>query len=475
MNPAQSMEYEKIDQLRRQHIKMAENRCRKFRRGNVPYSTTIQEARNKIEAWSLLLRHKKGLHISSRKLERTMKKAVIPLSRKSDLQLIIKDELSIAYKKYYTLKKDAAQLRETHLENLASAIATQGNLKKSNILKQLRTREAQRSTARKIKYLRGKLIRNSTTMVSIKQNNGTSVDITDKRQMEKAIISSNKKKFQQSFGTPFYKHPYNQLFGYQGLTTASQQVLNGNFTPPINASTYMKDFLSHLATPQVIKNNPNNMSLTTKTFVNFWRKAKENTSCFPSEITFATLKASSYDDTLANLDCALTRIPLETGYSPKRWQRCVDVMTKKKSNRSDIENLRTICLFEADANYAFKHIGRQMMLNAELHSTLAKEQYGSRKRHRAIDLALNKVLTNDVLRQAKQTGAVCSNDAKACYDLIGHAQASLCMQRQGVPKSAVQCLFTTLQEATHYVRTAFGDSSISRTRLDKTITWHRTG
>jgi hypothetical protein len=102
-----------------------------------------------------------------------------------------------------------------------------------------------------------------------------------------------------------------------------------------------------------------------------------------------------------------------------------------------------------------------MMLNAERHKTLAKEQYGSRKRHHAIDLALNKVLTNDILRQAKCTGAVCSNDAKACYDLIGHAQASLCMQRQGVPQSAVRCLFTTLQQATHCVRTAFGDSTIT--------------
>jgi hypothetical protein len=44
-----------------------------------------------------------------------------------------------------------------------------------------------------------------------------------------------------------------------------------------------------------------------------------------------------------------------------------------------------------------------MMLNAEQHGTLAKEQYGSRKRHRAIDLAVNKGLTNDILRQAKRT------------------------------------------------------------------------
>jgi hypothetical protein len=100
-----------------------------------------------------------------------------------------------------------------------------------------------------------------------------------------------------------------------------------------------------------------------------------------------------------------------------------------------------------------------MMENAERYNTIAKEQYGSRKRHRAIDLAVNKVLTHDILRQSKQTGAICSNDAKACYDLIGHAPASLCMQCLGVPKAAMKCLFTTLQEASHCVRTAYGDSS----------------
>lgn len=136
-------------------------------------------------------------------------------------------------------------------------------------------------------------------------------------------------------------------------------------------------------------------------------------------------------------------------------------MIQKKANKTDIDNLRTICLFEVDANYLFKHIGREMMRNAEKYSTIAKEQYGSKKNHRAIDLAVNKVLTNDILRQAKRTGAVCSNDAKACYDLIGHTQASLCMQRQGVPPAAVKCLFTTLQEATHCVRTAFGDSTFT--------------
>jgi hypothetical protein len=64
---------------------------------------------------------------------------------------------------------------------------------------------------------------------------------------------------------------------------------------------------------------------------------------------------------------------------------------------TDVDSLRTICLFKVDANYCFKHIGREMMKNAERHNSLTKEQYGSRKRHRAIDLAVNKILTNDIL------------------------------------------------------------------------------
>jgi hypothetical protein len=81
----------------------------------------------------------------------------------------------------------------SHLEQLASAIASSGNLKRASILKQLRHRESQRTTARKIKYLRGKLSRNSTTMVTVKLDDGSTKDITDKREMEKAIIASNKK------------------------------------------------------------------------------------------------------------------------------------------------------------------------------------------------------------------------------------------------------------------------------------------
>jgi hypothetical protein len=173
------------------------------------------------------------------------------------------------------------------------------------------------------------------------------------------------------------------------------------------------------------------------------------------------MKAGSRDEYVSFIDCSLTNILLLEGFSPSRWRNFMDVMIMKKSGVLDLSGLRTIVLFPVDCNYAFKHIGREMMKCAEEGNALAMEQYGSRKHHTAIDLVVNKTLTFDILRQLKRPGAICSNDAKTCYDLIGHCQALISMQRMGVPKCAVQRLFSTLQEAVHYVRTGFGDSTKS--------------
>jgi hypothetical protein len=96
-----------------------------------------------LKGWSLLLHYSKGLKVSSRKIARTLKKAGIPASSRGCSQIEIMDELKEATKHYYSLKKTDKQLRATHLERLASAMASKGNLKRENILKQLRLKESQ--------------------------------------------------------------------------------------------------------------------------------------------------------------------------------------------------------------------------------------------------------------------------------------------------------------------------------------------
>jgi hypothetical protein len=105
-----------------------------------------------------------------------------------------------------------------------------------------------------------------------------------------------------------------------------------------------------------------------------------------------------------------------------------------------------------------RKLGREMMVNAELHGKIAPEQYGSCRHHQSILAALNKPLTMDNLQQARRTGALCANNAKSCYDWVVHSIATLAMCCMGVPANPIKSMFSTLQKASHKIHIAFGVS-----------------
>ncbi len=199
--------YEEIDLERCKGVMLAEKKCRKLRMGQVSFSPVIQQASRTIRAWDLLEKKAKGIRTSSRLLSRSLNKAKLPPeSRGLPLEKIRKNSQE-AYKAYYVTKGSHKELRDSHTEQLVEAIAEAGNTTKEKVIKVIRHREKQQFTARKIKFLRGKLSRGSTTMVTIQQEDGTFKDITGKRNIEDAIIASNNLKFQQSFHTPFMQPP----------------------------------------------------------------------------------------------------------------------------------------------------------------------------------------------------------------------------------------------------------------------------
>jgi len=55
---------------------------------------------------------------------------------------------------------------------------------------------------------------------------------------------------------------------------------------------------------------------------------------------------------------------------------------------------------------------------------------------------------------------VCSNNTKLCYDQIVHWVATQSMYWCGVPKPALVCMFTTLQNLQHHIHTLFGNLEI---------------
>jgi hypothetical protein len=453
--------YEVLDTIRVAGVKEAEQHCRKLKMGQVAFSPKLQEASVSIYAWTLLMNKAIGGKVSSRLISRTLRKAnLAPSARGLDLATCHAN-LHSARKDYYSIRASAPELRVKHLDALAEALAKEGNVTKEKILRQLKQREQLRSSHQKIKYIRGKLQRNTTTTVTIMGEGGRPVELTKKLDIEQAILKENQEKFQQSFHSPFYQPPINCDFGYKALTPLASQVLSGSYIPPASCPESLLTYLSALRTPPGVKGSVKEREfiITLDEHITFWRHAKEFTSCYPAEMSFATMRAGAHDSNIAALDCMVANIPLLGGFTPLRWRKCLDVMIPKKAGVTLLSGLQTIVLFPVDTNYVFKFIGRKMMRGAEASKSLAPEQYSSRKGYRAIDLATCKTLTYDLLRQLKRPGAICSNDAKSCYDLIGHPQASLSMQRVGVPRFAVDCMFSTLQLARHQVRTGFGDST----------------
>ena len=199
-----------------------------------------------------------------------------------------------------------------------------------------------------------------------------------------------------------------------------------------------------------------------------WKRQKEATASEPTGLAFSHYKAAAQDPMLAEIDRFMRNLPYREGFSPDAWQFITDVEILKKAGVFDIEKMRTIQLMHSAFNMNNKQLGRDMMSFAESCQILAPEQFGSRKNHQSILAALNKRLTMDVLRQRRQAGALCSNDAKSCYDRIVHNIAALCMRRTGIPQQPVESMFMTLQKSQHVISTAFGISNESYGR-DRSI------
>jgi hypothetical protein len=258
--------YKEIDLERCKGVKLAEKKCRKLRMGQVSFSQELQQARQKIRAWHPLDKEVKDLCTSSRLLCRTLLKANLP----PDSREKIRQHLHEAYKAYYKVKGSHKELCASHTDNLAEALAEASKMSKENVIKLIRQREKQRFTARKIKFLRGKLSGGSTTMVTIQQEDGTHKDITGKNNIEEAIMASNNLKFQQSFHTAFMQSPLREEFGFKVLTVAAHAALGGIYEPHDLIDQYTYAVIEELNMPQAVRDiGPQKMALTLDSYRNF--------------------------------------------------------------------------------------------------------------------------------------------------------------------------------------------------------------
>ena len=283
-------------------------------------------------------------------------------------------------------------------------------------------------------------------------------------EIEQAIFDENKRRFWQASNTPFLQAPLLNKVGIIGTGPGAEEILStGALTlspgePPLEPS--VASYLYQLKRDDHVEDlSLQEAQITVDKNKKAWKAAKEQTSSGDPLLHFGHCKACALHPNLCDFEAKMRNIPFITGYSPKRWQRVVNVELLKQPDNFNVEKLRTIMLMEAAWNNNNKIIGRELMWHAERQNLLAPEQYGSRKHRAASTQALNKKLVFDLFRQQRISGAIGSNDAKSCYDRIVHSVAMLSMRRMGYPLPPLISMFSTLQQLRQYIRTSAGDSS----------------
>jgi len=445
----------------------AEKSCRKLKCGQVQWSPPVTKLIYKILFWKGLLKREKGGKVSLHVLRSRAKKAQLPqVPYPGEIsQQQIQEKISAAYKSLARFKRDENS-RDTWIAQLIAAQASAWQKTKKALWKQLRTTERIQNTARNVRRALNKTVcHRPLSLVIAPDAQGNRTEINQKAAMEQACLDEAGRRFTQAKHTPFLTSPLIDLFGEIGNKKPVCQVLEGSFVPPSSSDRYAQQFLAAVArTSQVADIPPRSV----EEYSAGWKKAREATSSSASGTHFGHYIAGTFNPEILLINATLANLPLLTGFTYDRWKKGLNIMIEKTTGDFNVDKLRIILLFEADFNANNKWMGRAVMYQAEQERLLADEQFGSRKFKSAIFQCFNKLLLYDLARFRRTPMALCSNDAKSCYDQITLVAATLCLCRLGCPFASVQSMITTLHDMQHHIRTTFGDSHTSASRKK----WH---
>ena len=366
-----------------------------------------------------------------------------------------REEAAKAHDQFKEIKKNTPELRREFLDMLIQQAEDRGLEDKAKEIRGIRDRERIREVHRRIKYAQGKIRGGGVKFVEQITEDGERRTIKDKDAMERAIIKANENKLHSADESPLRQGALSDLLT-DNDDDKWEQFLRGELQLPDNMEEGTRRWLESFHREPL---QDEHITLTVEEYTRSWAKPREHTACAPGALHFGTFKAMKGSAKAAKLHTIMARIPIATGYTPKRWNRCVDSMLPKKPNEWRPEKLRLTALLMPDFNHNNKILGRAAMRWAEGRHSLAMEQYGSRKKLSAAKHALNKRILLDILRTQKRPGVICANDAKACYDRILHFAAYVSLRKAGLTQEAATSMINPIRQLTHTIRTAYGDSN----------------
>ncbi len=449
----------KVDKESGQYMRHAERKCRKFKSGRIPFSPESVMWIKRKQIYTSLLDYQRGRVKKKGNLLRQARRQQI--SRPLSLSIReIRVRLEACEQNLAHFREHGHQFRKQHLIQRAAVARRAGKQDVAQQILQIIEREKQKAFWGNLRRACGKKKGGSPTSVQVEGPMDTIMEYNTQEDMQKAIWDNiHNKRFYLAEDAPICKGQLRKDFGYNGISTTAQAVLDGNYQFPDEFDAATRELCEECA--RIRLNVPKNSICTTinkDEWRDHWKRAKEDTSSSFSGRHFGHYKGGRTSDYISHFQAVLSSLIFHRGIVLERWAVGLSVMLEKIFGCRLVTKLRSIFLMEADFNAANKIIfGNRLLANVRKYNLMPGEIYSEQGRT-ADEGTLAKVLVFDIARQFKISTGVASVDANNCFDRIAHAMASMVFQALGTPPAAAEAMLSTIQEMKFFLRTAFGDS-----------------
>ena len=442
----------------------SERRCSKRTSTRDPWSPALRDCGKVITYWRAR-QAAVGRLSTPRRLSQLRRQAGVPWSvhNKAYTKKEIKQRLRQAWKLHRECREEADEARHRHLHERVKDLATRMQTSESKAAEMIAAHEASRARFRRIGRALGKVKKGLSAITVDDPVSGERVVLTEKEAIHEALLDRNRPHLQEPNYTKF--GTLGSLFKLIDPDDSSQsqihELLNGMAQlPPRDADDpELKEWIQEL---QQRNFEEIDLTINEADFVSLFKNMKESKESSPSlrhvghYITIARMENPIIRRTL----CMIAEIALRTGCPLDRWMNCTQVMLEKGKGNY-INNLRIIQLLEADLNFVLRLVwGRRLNRAAKNKGIYDASQYavpGSL----CNSAALQKVLYLDLMRQCQETGFMIDFDAKAAYDSVIPALATVTCKRLGLPEVAGQFMATLVNQMEYRVCTAHGISKKS--------------
>jgi hypothetical protein len=207
----------------------------------------------------------------------------------------------------------------------------------------------------------------------------------------------------------------------------AEQLLAGTIPTNIHSDNkYVMEVLNYIAKRRQLPETDTYIS--PEEVARGFRKWKESTSStspsgchlglrrIPAFMT-ETKELENIRSQIKSLQVLIMNIPIQIGFSPRRWQTIINAMLEKIPGKPFLHKLRVIHILEADYNLALKNIfGRRLMRNCEKHGALGDLQDGFRKGRSTTRTLLHNEIICDYNKRLRIDNYIGMTDIFACFD-----------------------------------------------------------